>query len=86
MEAEFQTACDWMKDNAGKISKQEDLLPPYGFFKQATEGDNKTAEPMKLNIKAHRKWDIWKKQAGMSKEDAMKNYVEAVNTLKAQVK
>ena len=39
---------------------------------------------MRLNFRAHRKWQAWKEHAGMTKEDAMKKYVEEIEKLKAK--
>ena len=42
------------------------LLDLYAFFKQATEGDNKTSKPGMFDIKGKFKWETWKAKSGMS--------------------
>lgn len=48
----------------------------YSLFKQISEGENKTKAPSKLKIVEKYKWDAWKKLGKMSKEEAMKKYIE----------
>jgi acyl-CoA-binding protein len=61
--------------------QNEELLELYALFKQATEGDNNTREPGIWDIKAKYKWKQWHSKKGMSKEAAMKAYVELVDEL-----
>jgi diazepam-binding inhibitor (GABA receptor modulator, acyl-CoA-binding protein) len=53
----------------------------YAYFKQATNGPNNTKAPSRLKVVDRYKWDAWKKLGKMSKEDAMKKYVERLNTI-----
>ena len=62
-------------DDGQKIDN-ETKLKFYAFFKQATVGPNKTKAPSKLKVVERYKWDQWKKLKNMSKEDAMKGYVQ----------
>lgn len=57
------------------------LLELYAFFKQATEGDNKTSKPGMFDIKGKFKWDTWKAKAGMSNDEAKQKYIGLVNDL-----
>lgn len=43
---------------------------------QATEGDVKGQQPWAVQLEARAKWDAWNSIKGMSKEEAMQNYVE----------
>ena len=45
---------------------------------QATEGDVQGSRPGMFSLEARAKYDAWAKLKGMSKEDAMKGYVEAM--------
>ena len=51
-------------------------LEIYALFKQATEGDVSGEEPKATDVVARAKYMAWKKLAGVSKEDAMKRYID----------
>ncbi len=57
------------------------LLEMYGLYKQALEGDVTKKRPGPLNIQGRYKYDAWASRKGMSKEDAMKAYVELIKKL-----
>ena len=62
----------------------ETLLKLYSLFKQATEGDNDDSGPANtFDFVAKFKHEAWAKLKGLSKEDAMKQYVDLVAQLKA---
>ena len=62
----------------------ETLLKLYSLFKQATEGDNDDSGPANMfDFVAKFKHEAWAKLKGLSKEDAMKQYVDLVAQLKA---
>ncbi|CRL04770.1 CLUMA_CG017830, isoform A [Clunio marinus] len=63
----------------------DDLLVLYSLFKQATVGDNSTEKPGMLDFKGKAKWQAWFDRKGMSADDAMKQYVEKVNSLIASI-
>ncbi|KAJ7762007.1 acyl-CoA-binding protein [Mycena maculata] len=63
------------KDGPVKPS-QEDQLYFYKYFKQAKVGDNTTTRPGMLEFVGKAKWDAWKSVEGVSKEEAMKLYVD----------
>jgi len=53
----------------------------YGYFKQATVGKNTKEAPSVVDVTNRAKWDAWNKLGDMSKEEAMKKYVEEFNKL-----
>ncbi|MCO5566168.1 hypothetical protein L7F22_019844 [Adiantum nelumboides] len=57
---------------------QEDQLKFYGLFKQATIGDVNTSRPGMMDFTGKYKWDAWKKNEGLSKDDAKSQYVAAL--------
>lgn len=59
----------------------EELLDLYGAYKQATVGDNVTAEPYSIQFKTHAKWTAWNKFKGMSTTDAEFSYIETANKI-----
>ena len=62
-------------NNLKKRPTDTELLNVYKLFKQAKFGNNDTDEPSMLSFAKKAKWSAWKAVYGMSKEDAMQNYV-----------
>jgi diazepam-binding inhibitor (GABA receptor modulating acyl-CoA-binding protein) len=54
------------------------------LFKQATVGDVNTARPGIFALKDRYKWDAWKANEGLSKEEAEKLYIALVDELIAK--
>jgi len=54
------------------------------LYKQATVGDNDTAEPSAFNFKAKYKWKSWDKLKGTSQEDAEQQYIKLADELLAK--
>ncbi|MFN3404492.1 MAG: acyl-CoA-binding protein [Cytophagaceae bacterium] len=60
----------------------ENLLSLYSLYKQATEGDVNIEKPTNFfDLKGIAKYNAWESLKGMSKEEAMKKYIELVNNL-----
>jgi len=57
------------------------LLKLYSYYKQATEGDVKGGRPGGFDFVGGAKFDAWSKLKGMSKDDAMQNYIKQVEKL-----
>jgi acyl-CoA-binding protein len=77
----FEAASNFVRLNVNNISK-DSLLYLYARFKQATEGVCDTIRPTGLfNFEAKSKYDAWKALKGMSKETAMNEYVEHLDSL-----
>jgi len=77
---EFEQAAALVKGFKTSPSNDE-LLLLYSLFKQATVGDVNTEQPSMFSMKERAKWDAWKEKEGMSKEDAMEQYVALANEL-----
>lgn len=60
----------------------ETLLELYGLFKQGTKGDVSGKRPGMLDFKGRAKYDAWASRKGMSKDQAMDEYVSVVERLK----
>ena len=65
---------------AAKKTKKK-LLKLYSYYKQATDGDAKGERPGGFDFVGGAKYDAWTKLKGMSKDDAMTNYVKQVDKL-----
>lgn len=59
----------------------EVLLEMYGLYKQAYNGDVSGKRPGRMNLRARYKYDSWASRKGMSKEEAMKTYIELIKKL-----
>jgi acyl-CoA-binding protein len=64
-----------------KKPSMDDFAFLYSHFKQATEGDVKGSRPGMLDLMGRGKYDSWAKLKGLSKDDAMKKYVDKVAAL-----
>lgn len=70
------------------LPKEGPIKPPdeiklkfYAYFKQATHGPNDTPKPRFYQIVEVYKWDAWRKLGGMTKEDAMLNYIRELKQI-----
>jgi acyl-CoA-binding protein len=70
-----------------QLTKRPDnntLLKLYSLYKQATAGDVTGSRPGGFDMEGKMKYDAWAKQKGKSKEAAMQEYIDLVESLKAQ--
>jgi acyl-CoA-binding protein len=58
------------------------LLKLYALFKQGTNGDAEGERPGMSDFIARAKYDAWAAVAGTSREDAMRQYVDLIDSLK----
>lgn len=59
----------------------ETLLELYALYKQSTVGDASGKRPGFTDPVGRAKYDAWEKFKGKSKEQAMHQYIDLVNTL-----
>ena len=64
----------------GATKKPDAFYELYGFFKQATEGDNTEEQPVwaesgGLDFEGRSRWEAWNKTKGMSSEVSKKKFV-----------
>jgi diazepam-binding inhibitor (GABA receptor modulator, acyl-CoA-binding protein) len=79
---EFQQAAE----RSQKLTKRptnEELLDLYALFKQATEGDITGDRPQGFDFKALAKYQAWDDKKGMTKENAMEDYITLMKKLEA---
>lgn len=53
----------------------------YAYYKQATEGPNKTPKPAFYDVVGKYKWSAWTNLGNMSKEDAMNGYINELKQI-----
>ena len=80
VKAQFEAAAAAAK----KTKKKPDnatLLKLYSYYKQATDGDVSGPRPGGFDFVGGAKHDAWSKLKGMSKDEAMQNYIKQVEKL-----
>ncbi|XP_071541534.1 acyl-CoA-binding domain-containing protein 6 isoform X1 [Panulirus ornatus] len=77
LETVFNKAAAYLPSVATSLP-QDKLLFFYARYKQANEGACNTPKPGFFDFKGRQKWEAWKNLGGMSKKDAMKEYVSAI--------
>ncbi|MFM9840046.1 MAG: acyl-CoA-binding protein [Cyclobacteriaceae bacterium] len=77
---DFSAAVAKSKDLTKRPSNEE-LLDAYALFKQATDGDVSGERPGGFDFKAIAKFDAWSGKKGISKEQAMTDYVALMKKL-----
>ena len=80
MEQKFNQAAEAIKTVGPDAISDEDKLKLYARYKQVIIGDNATAKPGFLDLKGKAKWQAWNSVKGMSKEQAMAEYVDVAKT------
>ncbi|OEK05573.1 acyl-CoA-binding protein [Roseivirga misakiensis] len=82
LETTFENAVKASKTISERPSNQ-DLLKLYSLYKQATEGDNTNDAPGGFDFKGMAKHNAWNELSGTAKEDAMRQYIDLIDTLKS---
>jgi acyl-CoA-binding protein len=80
LQAKFEAAVA----NSKNLSERPDnatLLKIYALYKQATLGDNAEKKPGFGDMVGRAKWDAWAGMKGTSKDDAMQQYVDLIESL-----
>jgi diazepam-binding inhibitor (GABA receptor modulating acyl-CoA-binding protein) len=80
IKAAFQAATVTAKQTKKKPDNAT-LLKLYSYYKQASEGDVSGDRPGGFDFVGGAKYDAWSKLKGMSKDDAMQNYIKQVEKL-----
>ncbi len=80
LKAQFEAAAGAAKQTKKKPDNAT-LLKLYSYYKQASEGDVQGSRPGGFDFVGGAKYNAWTKLNGMSKDDAMKNYVKQVEKL-----
>jgi acyl-CoA-binding protein len=58
------------------------VLKLYALYKQATKGDATGEQPGGFDFVARAKFDAWSEVKGTSAEDAMRQYIDLVASLR----
>ncbi|XP_069685353.1 acyl-CoA-binding domain-containing protein 6 [Periplaneta americana] len=74
----FERAAEHLKFIMGKMDTGQ-LLEFYGYYKQATEGPCNIPKPRWYEMQAKQKWEAWQSLGEMTREAAMKNYIQLIS-------
>lgn len=81
LEEEFSRATKFIERGHDQF-EQKELLKFYGFYKQATTGKCDVPKPGIFNMAGRAKWMAWNELGDLSKELAMKGYIQHLTQLK----
>lgn len=87
MSFELQNAFEQAQQKVQGLSEKprnDVLLKLYALYKQGTVGDVMGERPGGFDFVGSAKYDAWAKLRGLSREEAQREYVNLVETLKAR--
>ena len=81
LKKQFEAAAADSK-NLSERPDNDTLLKIYALYKQGSAGDVEGRRPGFADMIGRAKYDAWDKVKGLSKDDAMRQYVDLINSLK----
>lgn len=81
LQHQFDTAAADSR-NLDERPDNDTLLRIYALYKQGSAGDAQGSRPGFTDLIGRAKYDAWAALKGLSKEDAMRQYVALINSLK----
>ena len=85
MAAKLKTAFDKAVVESKQLPEKPDnatLLKIYSLYKQATEGDVQGKRPGFTDLVGRAKYDAWAAVQGKSTDEAMREYIDLIESLK----
>lgn len=83
LKTRFDEAVNYIQTAEGDFKPSNEMkLEFYALYKQATEGDVCGKRPGMMDFVGRAKFDAWEKLKGMSKDDAMQQYIDKLESLK----
>ena len=82
--SDLQARFDAAFAESANLSERPDnqtLLKLYALYKQGSLGDNPQPKPGLDDIVGRAKWEAWNKLQGLSKDEAMQQYVDLIDSL-----
>ncbi|HSV61360.1 MAG TPA: acyl-CoA-binding protein [Variovorax sp.] len=82
--ADLKAAFESAVANSKSLTERPDnatLLKIYALYKQATAGDNSEKKPGFGDMVGRAKWDAWNGLKGVSRDDAMQQYIDLIASL-----
>lgn len=84
LEEEFEEAADRAQELPEQPSNDQ-LLRLYALYKQGSEGDVSGDRPGMMDFRGRAKYDAWAELEGMSREEAMEQYIDFVEELEDEL-
>ena len=81
IEHNFFLAKEWVNKNKMPATDEEKLLC-YGYYKQATEGNNISDKPWAIEFEKSAKWKAWTANIGMDSNEAKTKYISKIIELR----
>ena len=82
LKKKFEETVDFVQNGEGDFQPSNELkLKMYSLFKQATEGDVTGKKPGMMDFVARAKYTAWEELKGTSSDDAMQQYIDAVEEI-----
>ena len=81
LQKQFEAAAADSK-NLSERPDSQTLLEIYALFKQGSAGDVAGSRPGFADMIGRAKYDAWTKVKGLSREDAMRQYIALIESLK----
>ena len=73
----FILTTEWVSKNTMPATNDEKLIC-YGYYKQATEGDNTSEKPWEKQLEKKAKWEAWEAHKCMSSNEAKNLYISKI--------
>lgn len=81
----FEQSVNYVQNTEGNVKPSNELkLQMYALFKQASEGDVNGKKPGMMDFVKRAKYTAWEECKGLSSENAMQRYIDAIEKLKAE--
>lgn len=81
LQQQFDSAAAESK-NLSERPDNDTLLKIYALYKQGSAGDAQGTRPGFTDMIGRMKYDAWAALNGMSKDDAMRQYIDLIDSLK----
>lgn len=84
LKTKFEETVSYVQNADGDFEPSNELkLQMYALFKQATEGDVTGKKPGMMDFVGRAKYLAWEELKGSSSEEAMQQYIDAIESLKS---
>ena len=83
LKTKFEETVNYVQNAEGDFEPSNELkLKMYSLYKQATEGDVTGKKPGMMDFINRAKYSAWEELKGNSADEAMQQYIDAVEELK----
>lgn len=84
LQQKFEATVNYVQTADGDFEPSNELkLKMYALYKQATDGDVSGKKPGMMDFVGRAKYSAWEELKGTSSDNAMQQYIDAVEALKS---